>query len=141
MCFAVLRRLPALLPASPRRACLVIPCNPKNSQQKGRPVTSRPAKHFRCCFGFVGYAVAFFVDWPSSWIAARALERTSGGICCMLWAVLACSSAFLRTSSSELPRISKLHPGVTSLHFRTFVMGSLLAVGGDKSVGLGGGGS
>lgn len=40
--------------------------------------------------------------------------------------------AFLRTSSSELPRISKLHPGVTSLHFRTFVMGLSLQVGGTR---------
>src|SRR5712675_324249 len=68
-------------------------------------------------------------------MAARTLLITSGVMLCMLWAVLACSLAFLRTSSSELPRSSTLHPGTTSPHFRTLVMRSLLALGGKGIVG------
>ena len=59
---------------------------------------------------------------PSSWMAPRAFERTSRGMLCTLCAVLACSAAFLRTSSSELPRASNLHPGFRSSHFRTFAV-------------------
>src|ERR1700686_1367668 len=99
----------------------------RGAKQKGRLVSSRPEKHFPCWFVSFAYAPAFFEDCPSSWMAARTLERTSGGMFCMLCAVLACSLAFLRTSSSELARISKLHPGTTSPHFRTFVMRNLLA--------------
>src|ERR1700755_811323 len=40
----------------------------------------------------------------------------------MLWAVLACSAALRRTSCSESPLISSLHPGTTSPHFRTFAI-------------------
>src|SRR6267142_979818 len=83
----------------------------------------------------LGYAPAFLVAWASSWMAARTLLITSGVMLCMLWAVLACSLAFLRTSSSELPRSSTLHPGTTSPHFRTLVMRSLLALGGKGIVG------
>ena len=94
-------------------------------ERKGAtPPESRPEKHpSNFYFGFVAYAPAFFCAVPpSSWIALRALERTSGGMLCMLCVVLACSAAFLRTSSSELPRASNLHPGFRSPHFRTFVM-------------------
>jgi hypothetical protein len=57
---------------------------------------------------------------PSSRIAPFTFDKTSGGMLSIWWAVLACSAAFLKTSCSESQRISWLHPGLTSLHFRTF---------------------
>jgi hypothetical protein len=92
----------------------------KQLARRALPRPDGPSFSSPASIGYREPALCAFAS-PSSRIALRALNRTSTGTFCMLCAVLACAVACLRMLSSELPRISKSHPGLRSLHLRTFV--------------------
>src|SRR5437016_10322930 len=68
-------------------------------------------------------------DGYLSLIAACTFFATSGGICDIPCAFLACSAPFAITSATSLPSITKLQPGTTSPHRSTLAITGLLRLG------------
>src|SRR5881296_4281359 len=68
-------------------------------------------------------------DGYLSLIAACTFFATSGGICDIPCAFLACSAPFAITSATSLPSITKLQPGTTSPHRSTLAITGLLGLG------------